>query len=475
MKRATHWINNAEVSFAPEASFPVFNPIDGSRFASAARGTTDDIERAVTAASDFADRYAKTSPSDREQWLLAAADLLVNRSDEFVEVLIDEIGSPLSKARMEVSLATKNLRATAAMARQVTGRTYPTDAPHRWSLGFRKPIGVVAGITPFNVPLIKGIKHSSLPLATGNPFVWLPSEFAPVLANLVARLYRDAGIPAGAFQLVTGLGTEIGDALVCDPRVALVGFTGSHRVGRHLQTLCGQSGKRVVLELGGKNPLVIWRDANLDAAVRAAVMGGFLYQGQICMASSRVIVHEEIRNDFLERMTGAISMIRPGDLRDPQTIIGPILGEKQRDRIRGHLADATEKGATIIAGGTWEKNCLEPTLLTGVTADMRIHREETFGPVVTIESVNDVPAALATANDTSFGLVASVFTEDLSLAMKMADQIHAGMVHINAMTVQQEPQVPFGGVGKSGFGREGLQTGIDDMTEWKWVTINPSG
>ena len=320
--------------------------------------------------------------------------------------------------------------------------------------------------------MIKGVKHSALPLATGNPFVWLPSEHAPVVAGLLSELYRDAGVPNGAFQMVTGFGHEIGDALISDSRVALVGFTGSPRVGQHVQALCGQSGKRVVLELGGKNPLVVWADANVDAAVQAAVMGGFLYQGQICMASSRIIVHQEIHDEFVAKFSRAASAISPGPLRDPQTVIGPIISEKQRERIREHLEDATEKGAKIIVGGTWEKNSLEPTVLSGVTADMRIYREETFGPVVTIESVDSVPATLAAANDTEFGLVAAVFTENLGLAMQLANQIDAGMVHINAMTIQQEPQVPFGGTRASGFGREGLQTGIDDMTEWKWVTVN---
>ncbi|TWU04703.1 putative aldehyde dehydrogenase AldY [Stieleria varia] len=474
MQRVGHWINGTLRPATQSSSFEVRNPLDDSVYAIAARGDLSDVADAAGSASEFAAEYARSTPSDREQWLITAAGLLQQRADAFSEVLIDEIGSSISKARMEIGIAVRNLTATAAMARQVGGKIYPTDGIGRWSLGFRKPIGVVAGITPFNVPLIKGVKHSSMALATGNPFVWLPSDQAPVTASMLTQLYCDAGVPPNALQLVLGHGVEIGDALVTDPRVAAVGFTGSHRVGRHVQRLCGENGKRVTLELGGINPLVVWEDANMEAAVKAALLGGFLYQGQICMASSRVIVHRSRHDEFVKRLCGAARGLPMGDLRDPTTVIGPIISEKQRQRIRELVADATQKGARIFCGGRWHENKLEPTVLCGVTDDMRLHAEEVFGPVVTVSAADDFSDALSQANATPFGLVASVFTENLDLAMRFADQIDAGMVHINAMTIQQEPQVPFGGNGESGFGREGLETGLDDMTQWKWVTLGPS-
>jgi acyl-CoA reductase-like NAD-dependent aldehyde dehydrogenase len=342
-------------------------------------------------------------------------------------------------------------------------------------MSVREPLGVFACITPFNVPLIKAMKQCTGPLATGNTVVMLASEEAPALAILVAELFRDAGFPAGVFNVITGFGHEIGDSLVTHPRIKGVNFTGSTRVGRHLSMLCGEHMKRALLELGGKNPLIILKDADLDAAVHAAVFGMFLFQGQACMASSRILVEAPIYDEFLKRYKAATAGVGHGDLRSPQTMLGPIISQRQRDRIRHHIADAVANGATLETGGNWEGNRCLPTILTHVNENMVCYQEETFGPVTAIYKVGSADAALAIANDTAYGLSAAVFTQNLAEAMRLSQQIHAGMVHINAPTLHDEPHVPFGGVGDSGMGREGAQTDIDHCTEWKWVTIQAPG
>ena len=451
--------------------FEDLNPVDDSPLASIARATEADVCDGVTAADAAFQTYRRSSPREREGWLLAAADLMQSSAREFVEILIDEIGSPVLKAEREIATATGVLRAAAAATRFLSGKTYPSDVPGRWSMSVRRPLGVVAGITPFNVPLIKNVKHSAMPLATGNTVVLLPSAEASMVACRLAELYAEAGFPPGTFNVVTGMGEEIGDALTTDARIRMVGFTGSTQIGRHIAESCGRLGKRCKLEMGGKNPLIVLRDANLTQAVQASVVGSFIYQGQICMASSRIYVEHPLMEAFVDQFRDAASKLSMGDLRNPGTMIGPIIHVRQREKIKSHLREAIERGAKIRCGGKWEGNRCQPTVLTGVNDSMKIAREETFGPITAVYSVESSEEALTRANDSVFGLCASVFTENMTQALRFAEELRAGMVHINGTTIQEEPHVPFGGVGDSGFGRESTDPDLDDMTEWKWITI----
>lgn len=466
-----HWIGGSSVEPIGGEYFDDLNPIDDSIYALAARGTEADIDRAVDAASDAFATYRKTLPMEREAWLLRAADILENQSGEFIDILIDEVGSPIVKAQKEVSVAINVLRAAAGAARSLAGKTMPSDVQGRMSISTRRPIGVIAGVTPFNVPLIKGVKHAAMPLATGNTFVLLPSEEAPVLAHRLAMLFADAGIPDGAFNVVTGSGYEIGDRLIKHPLVRKVGFTGSSRVGKQIGALCGQLGKRVTLEMGGKNPLIVLQDADLTKAVQGSVLGSFLFQGQICMASSRIYVERPRMDEFLKKFTGAAKQLGMGDLREKSTMIGPIINRRQRDRVRNHIDDAIAKGATVLTGGGWDGNRCHPTILTDVREDVTLAKEETFGPVTAVYSVDSEEEALRLANDSVYGLSASVYTSNLTAAMRFSEQLEAGMVHVNGTTIQDDTRAPFGGVGDSGFGRESTDTEIEDLTEWKWITI----
>ncbi|MCO8121129.1 aldehyde dehydrogenase family protein [Stieleria sp. TO1_6] len=465
------WIGGQSVPASSGEWFDDLNPIDDSLYATLSKANAQDVDSAVCAAQTAFESYRNSLPSDREGWLIRAAELLIAQSDEFVALLIDEVGSPISKARKEISTSVGLLRAAAGATRQLSGKTLPTNVPGRISISTRQPLGVIAGITPFNVPLIKGIKHSAMPLATGNTVVLLPSELAPLTTLRIAKLFSDAGIPDGAFNVITGNGYEIGDTLVSHPDVKLVGFTGSTTVGNRIHALCGQHGKRVTLEMGGKNPLVVLKDADLDKALSASVLGSFLYQGQICMASSRIYVERPVYDTFVDRLCAAASGLGRGDLRDPKTMIGPIISSRQRNRIQQHVNDAVTKGAALRVGGDWEGHRYQPTVLTDVSEDATLFGEETFGPVTAVYPIDSVHEALRLANASPYGLCASIFTSDLQSAMQFAQQVQAGMVHINGATIQEEPHVPFGGVGNSGFGLESTDVDLADLTQWKWITV----
>lgn len=466
------WTDGKQVEPNNGLYFDDLNPLDDSVYASVAKANAADVKQAVASAHAAFSRYRHSLPREREGWLLAAGELLQQQAGDFVDILIDEVGSPISKARREIASSVGILRAAAGVTRQLTGKTIPTDVAGRFSMSTRRPIGVIAGITPFNVPLIKGIKHSAMPLATGNTVVMLPSDDAPVMALRIAKLFADAGLPPGALNVVTGHGQDIGDVLTSDPAVRMVGFTGSTKTGRHIGELCGRLGKRFTLEMGGKNPLIILQDADIDKAVMAAVVGGFLYQGQICMASSRIYVEKPVYEKFLQKFVSAVNHLSLADLRNDKTMVGPIINSRQRSRIQQHVENAIAKGAVVETGGDWEGNRFQPTVLTQVSSECLISDEETFGPVVSVNAVDSAEDALQRANQSRYGLSAAVYTKDLNLAMRFAEQLDAGMVHVNGATLQEEAHVPFGGTGDSGFGREGTDAAMEDMTEWKWITID---
>ena len=321
------------------------------------------------------------------------------------------------------------------------------------------------------MPIIKASRLCANALATGSTVVLLPSEETPVAALKFGELMAEAGFPAGVLNVVAGNGYNIGDALITHPHVKSVMFTGSTVVGKHIQQLCAEHNKHVTLELGGKNPLVVLADADLGEAVQGAVRGIFMHQGQACIGSSRVYVERAIYPAFINAYEGAVSKLGMGDLRDETTIIGPIISPRQRERIRRHIEDAEAKGARVLTGGGWDGNRCAPTVLLDVTAEMDCHREETFGPVVCVYPVDSFEEAMQQANDTRYGLSSAIYTSNIDRALEYARDIEAGMVHINGPSITDEAHVPFGGIGDSGFGREGTEADIDALTELKWVTI----
>ena len=466
-----HWVDNSYVSASDSGMMDTLNPLDDSLYAQVAAGTKEDVDRAVQSAHERFQSFSKTSTNDREAWLCKAAELLEERYEQFIDILIDEAGSSRKKAEFETNKAISFIRGSVGIVRNMSGKTLPTDYPGRLSMTLRYPRGVVAVITPFNVPLIKATRLCANALATGSTVVLMPSSETPVLSLKFAELIADAGFPAGALNVVTGSGYNIGDSLTEHPLVKTVTFTGSTVIGKHIQQLCATHNKHVTLELGGKSPLVIMEDADLQEAVQGAVRGIFMHQGQACVGSSRIYVQKNIYPKFVEMFTGIAGKLGMGNLRDPNTIIGPLISDKQRQRVKAHIEDAQAKGAEVATGGTWEGNRCAPTVLLNVTEEMDVCKDETFGPVVSVYPFEDFDDAMAKANDSIYGLSSAIYTRDLKNAMEYAQQIQSGMVHINQPSISDEAHVPFGGLGDSGIGREGTEADLEAFTELKWVTI----
>lgn len=447
------------------------NPATGQCFALVAQASGNDVEEAIAGAYAARTTWAQMLVADREALLLKAADIIQARADELRDLLIEETGSTFLKAPWEVGYAVSCLRSAAACTRQPHGQTFPTCSPGQIGMTVRSPLGVVAGIAPFNSPLLLSMKKIAFALAAGNTFVLKPSELAPLVGLRIASILEEAGLPAGVFNVIPGSAQIVGERLVSDPRVRMVTFTGSNKVGRLIAAEAGKHMKKVCLEMGGKSPLVVLADADLDYAVDAAAFGAFYHQGQVCMANSRIIVEDALYERFCEAFAVKAKTVKVGDPRDPATVIGPLIRVQQCTYIMTQLADALAKGARLLAGGSHDGPYFQATVLTDVRPDMVIYREESFGPVTAIYRASDFEHALHLANDTQYGLSAAIITNDLQKAMAFSQRSEAGMVHINDTTISDEPHIAFGGNGDSGFGREGGMASMDEMSEVKWVTV----
>jgi acyl-CoA reductase-like NAD-dependent aldehyde dehydrogenase len=341
-------------------------------------------------------------------------------------------------------------------------------------MAVRQPVGVVVGIAPWNAPVILATRAVATPLAYGNTVVLKASEECPRTHAAVATAIADAGVPAGVINLLTNAPQDapaVVEALIAHPAVRRVNFTGSTRVGRVIAQKAAESLKRVLLELGGKAPMVVLADADLDEAVNAANFGAFMNSGQICMSTERVVIDESVANEFGEKLAERAAALPVGNPADPGTAIGPVINAAALERIMDLIEDAKSKGARVLAGGEAEGPCIKPTVLADVTPDMRIYHEESFGPVVALVHVNGADEAVDVANDTEYGLAAAVFSRDVPVAMDVARRIQSGICHVNGSTVHDEPQMPFGGVKASGWGRFGGQAALEEFTELRWMSV----
>ena len=467
-------INNADANAAAGATFDRLNPMTGEVASRAAASSAEDARRAVDAAAAAFPAWSKMAPAVRRALLNKAADLIEAAGAKFAPVMGAETGSTAMWAGFNCYLASGMVREAAAMTTQISGEIIPSNIPGSLAMGMRQPVGVVAGIAPWNAPVILGVRAIAMPLACGNTVVLKASEMCPGTHRLIGDLFREAGFPAGVVNVVTNApkdASAVVDALIAHKAVRRVNFTGSSRVGKIIARKCAEYLKPVLLELGGKSPLVILDDADLDEAVNAAAFGAFANQGQICMSTERIVVDEKVADDFVARFAAKAKSLSLGDPREGKAILGSVVDRNAADRVVSLVLDAVAKGAKIAAGGTINGTLINAHVLDRVTPEMRIYEEESFGPVTTIVRVKGDEEAIRVANDTPYGLSSAVFSRDVTRAMAVAKKLDTGICHINGPTVHDEAQMPFGGVKDSGYGRFGGKAAINEFTELRWITI----
>jgi acyl-CoA reductase-like NAD-dependent aldehyde dehydrogenase/ABC-type branched-subunit amino acid transport system ATPase component len=467
-------IDNADVKATGNATFERLNPMTGEVAARAAASSAGDAVRAADAAAAAFPAWSEMAPAARRALLNKAADLIEAAGAKFAPVMAAETGSTAMWAGFNCMLASGMVREAAAMTTQIAGEIIPSNVPGSLAMGYRQPAGVCVGIAPWNAPVILGVRAIAMPLACGNTVVLKASEMCPGTHRLIGTLFREAGFPPGVVNVVTNAPSDAGavvEALIAHPAVRRVNFTGSSRVGKIIARTCAEHLKPVLLELGGKSPLVVLDDADLDEAVNAAAFGAFANQGQICMSTERIVVDEKVADDFVTRFAAKAKSLSVGDPREGKAILGSVVDHAAAERVTQLVLDAAAKGAKLVAGGTISGTLIGAHVLDHVTPAMRIYDEESFGPVTTVVRARDTDDAVRIANDTPYGLSSAVFGRDVTRAFAVARRLETGICHINGPTVHDEAQMPFGGVKDSGYGRFGGKAAIAEFTELRWITI----
>ena len=452
------------------------DPFTGDVMATVAASTPGDVKRAVDEAERAFGSWSTSAPSDRRRIFLKAADLMESKAESMSAILTSETGATFGWGMFNAGFAVQILREAAGATTAALGQVLATDTPNALSLSLRQPSGVVAAFAPWNAPFILGTRSIAIAIAMGNTVVMKPSEQAPLSSGLLlADIFREAGLPDGVCNVVTNApadAAEIAETLISDPRVSKVSFTGSTRIGRTIGVLAAQNLKPAVLELGGKNSLIVLEDADLNYAANAVAFATYMNSGQICMCSDRIIVQKDVAGEFLVRLADKAKSLPFGDPRNPQTVVGPLINRQAAERVADLVAEAQSSGSNVIAGGGRADGAVyAPTVLTGVDRGLRIANEEIFGPVCTVDVVDSEAEAIELANSTRYGLTAGILTENIGRGFEIAKKLRTGIVHVNDQSVDDEAQAPFGGVGDSGYGRFGGQAGIDAFTTTRWVTM----
>ena len=455
--------------------FERLNPVTGEVASSAAAMKAGDIPAIAAKAQEGFTAWSKLGPNARRAVLNKAADALMAKKDAFVAAMMGEIGATAGWAMFNLGLAAGMVREAAALTTQISGEVIPSDHEGTIAMALREPVGVLLGIAPWNAPIILGVRAIAVPLACGNSVILKASENCPQTHALIVEAFSEAGFPEGTVNVVTNApedAAEVVGALIDAPEVRRINFTGSTAVGRIIAKRAAEHLKPVLLELGGKAPMIVLEDADLDEAVKAAAFGAYMNQGQICMSTERIIVVESVADAFAEKFAAKVKSMPVGNPVAGNTPLGAVVDRQTVDKCYALIDDAVGKGAKLLTGGETTENVLMPAhLVDHVTPDMKLFRDESFGPVVGIARARDEAHAIELANDTEYGLSAAVFTKDTARGIKVARQIQSGICHVNASTVSDEPQMPFGGMKASGYGRFGGKAGIDAFTELRWITF----
>lgn len=474
-KKHKMYIGGKWVDASSGQYFEDLNPFTGEVYAHIPAGTREDAVAAIDAAKAAFPDWAETPPAKRREIFLKAADIMESRQDELVKAMMEEVGGTIGISMFQMGFVPGLYRMAAGAAYDVKGEIIPADHENSFFMAVRQPAGVVACFAPFNVPYILGSRSFTLPIAYGNTAVLKPSEEAPLTGGLLlAEIFEEAGLPPGVLNVVTSTredAAEVGDEMIANPATRRVSFTGSTEVGRIIAEKAGRHLKRALLELGGKDPLIVLGDADVDYAVDAAAWGAFLHQGEICMSTERIIIEKSIADEFTEKLKKKAQALPMGDPTNPGTAIGPLINKRAVDKVHAHVEEAVVGGADLVTGGQFDNLVYHPTVVRDVKPEMRLFSEQTFGPVAPIMVVKDREEALAVANNSEYGLSAGILTNDFTRALDMALRLETGMVHIGDQTVNDEPQAPFGGVKGSGYGRFGGQAALDEFTELRWINV----
>lgn len=434
--------------------------------------TQDDVNEAYAAAEEARTDWANRPPQERVEVLNDAIAVYEEHHDEITDLIVREVGGTQLKAQVEFGLAEEMLEEATGHPFRSHGETSDAVVPGKQNIVNREPIGTVGVITPWNFPVVLSMRAVAPALALGNGVVLKPDENTPISGGLLfAWVFEQAGLPDGLLNVVPGSGTRTGEAVASHPDASVVSFTGSTEVGREVAINASKHLNQPALELGGNNPHIVTENADLDRAVDGGVFGSFMHQGQVCISINRHLVHESHYDEYVARLADRASQLPVGDPSDPDTLIGPVINESQRDQIVSYIQESVERGATIEAGGDHTGLFVEPTVLSGVTNDMPTACNEHFGPVAPIIEFSTNEEAIEMANDTRHGLSAAVHSELLDEALDIADALETGMVHINDQPLNDDPQVPFGGVKESGIGRYNGDAIIEKFTQTKWVSI----
>ncbi len=455
-------------------TFDRANPVSGEVVTRSQAAGVEDAVAAVDAAAAAFGGWAATTPGERRTKLLKAADLLEANAERFVERMAAECGATAGWGQFNVHLAAGMLREAAGLTTHVGGQVIPSDVPGSLSMGIRQPAGVVVGIAPWNAPVILSTRAAAFPLAAGNTVVLKCSELSPATHMLLGEVLVEAGLGEGIVNVITVApedAAEVTEAMVAHPAVRRLNFTGSTRVGRIIGEVCARHLVPAVLELGGKNPLLVLDDADVDAAVQGATFGGFVNQGHVCMSTDKIVVDESIADEFVQKLVERVRSLPCGDPRKEDVVLGSVIGIGTVEHIQRLVDDAVAKGAKVLTGDQPQGTIMPGVVLDHVTPEMDIFHEEIFGPAVTVTRVRSEDEAIAAANDSAYGLAAAVFTRDAARGFQVARRIESGICHINAPTVHDEAQMPFGGVKDSGYGRFGGLAGIEAFTELRWISM----
>ena len=459
----------------PAGTFDDMNPSDGSVWAKAQDGGTSEARSAIDAAQAAFPAWSTLMFQERAEYMLKIADIIKRRQTDYAIANQGEAGGWFGKGMFEAGYAVEVFRAAAAMCYQSVGEILPSEHG-KLSTAQRVPMGVISVISPWNMPCILTARGFAFPMAAGNTIVLKPSEDTPFCGGLFfAEVLEEAGVPPGVFNVVTSSRdrvAEMGDELVENPLIKGISFTGSTPVGRSIAAKAGAHLKKCCVELGGKDSLIVLDDADMERATSSASFGGFMHQGQICMSVEKVLVHESIYHDFLTQLKGRVAKLKMGDTGDKSNVIGPLINDRQVERVASQIEDAVAKGAKVEIGGGVSGRFVQPTILTNVDTSMKVWQDETFGPVVVVVPFSTDDEAIALNNDTEYGLSSGIITRNEARALAMSKRLETGMCHVNCSSVNDEPHVPFGGSKASGVGRHGGRWSMETFTETRWITLD---